>query len=151
MRTRILVVSALCALFVSPALLPDTADAVPRSVLRMKVVGLRSDAGTVRCLAFARDDGFPQNRDGAQGRAISPIRGKSATCEFPGLPPGRYALSFFHDEDDDDEFDTNFLGLPTEGYGFGNDARGTMGPPDYSKALMAYGGGRQTVTLKAAY
>ena len=45
------------------------------------------------------------------------------------LAPGRYALSAFHNENDNGELDTNLLGVPSEGYGFGNDASAAFGPP----------------------
>ncbi len=49
---------------------------------------------------------------------------------FDDLPAGTYIVACYHDENENFELDKNFLGLPTELYGFSNDARGTMGPPD---------------------
>jgi uncharacterized protein (DUF2141 family) len=33
---------------------------------------------------------------------------------------GTYALSIFHDVDNDNKLSTNLLGMPNEGYGFSN-------------------------------
>jgi uncharacterized protein (DUF2141 family) len=55
---------------------------------------------------------------------------------FPGLKPGRYAVAVYHDENDNGELDTNLLGIPTEGYGFSNDATGFAGPPDFDAAAV---------------
>jgi uncharacterized protein (DUF2141 family) len=46
--------------------------------------------------------------------------GKSVTYIFRGVKPGTYGLSVIHDENDNGKFDTNFLGIPKEGWGFSN-------------------------------
>jgi uncharacterized protein (DUF2141 family) len=45
------------------------------------------------------------------------------------VKPGTYTIAAFHDKNKDDKLNTNMLGLPTELYGFSNNARGTFGPP----------------------
>jgi len=37
---------------------------------------------------------------------------------FEGLKPGRYGVAAFHDENSNGKVDFNFIGLPSEGYGF---------------------------------
>ena len=36
------------------------------------------------------------------------------------LPAGSYAVQVMHDENDNGNLDTNFMGIPLEGYGFSN-------------------------------
>ena len=36
------------------------------------------------------------------------------------LPAGKYAVQVMHDENDNGKLDANFMGIPTEGYGFSN-------------------------------
>jgi uncharacterized protein (DUF2141 family) len=52
------------------------------------------------------------------------------------LNPGKYAFKYFHDENNDEEINTNFMGIPKEGYGFSNNAKGTYGPPSFEKMLF---------------
>lgn len=52
------------------------------------------------------------------------------------LNPGKYAFKFFHDENNDEKINTNFIGIPKEGYGFSNNAKGTFGPPSFEKMLF---------------
>lgn len=47
------------------------------------------------------------------------------------LPKGEYAIGVFHDLNDNEELDKNFMGIPTEGFGFSNKSMGTFGPPSY--------------------
>ena len=42
---------------------------------------------------------------------------------FEDLPPGTYAVQVMHDENDNGKLDSNFLGIPSEGYGFSNNPR----------------------------
>ncbi|MDA3859615.1 MAG: DUF2141 domain-containing protein, partial [Melioribacteraceae bacterium] len=67
-------------------------------------------------------------------RSTSKINGNIATVEINDLPFGEYAVSAFHDEDNDKELGTGMFGIPTEGYGFSNNARGSFGPAEYEDA-----------------
>lgn len=40
--------------------------------------------------------------------------------KFAQLPAGRYAVQVMHDANDNGKLDTNFVGMPTEAYGFSN-------------------------------
>jgi len=52
------------------------------------------------------------------------------------LKPGKYAFKYFHDENNDEKINTNFMGIPKEGYGFSNNAKGTFGPPSFDKMVF---------------
>jgi uncharacterized protein (DUF2141 family) len=53
---------------------------------------------------------------------------------FRNVEPGDYAISIFHDANENGILDMNFMGMPKEGFGFSNDAMGVFGPPTFSKA-----------------
>ena len=59
---------------------------------------------------------------------------------FQGLPAGKYAVAAFQDENGNGKLDRNSLGVPTEGYGFSNDAQGTTGPPNFNQAAFDFDG-----------
>ena len=65
---------------------------------------------------------------------VTQIENKSCKVTFEDIPSGIYAISFFHDENDNNKMDTNFLGIPKEDYGCSNNARGFMGPPKWEDA-----------------
>ena len=56
------------------------------------------------------------------------------------IPAGTYAISLFIDSNENQKFDTNFLGLPKEQYGFSNNAMGTFGPPKFEPASFILDG-----------
>ena len=63
-------------------------------------------------------------------------------CEIliKNLVPGNYAFRFFHDENDNNLMDTNWLGIPEEGYGFSNYSKGSFLPPAFEKTLFSVKG-----------
>lgn len=64
----------------------------------------------------------------------SDITNNSCEVTFENIPEGIYAVSIFHDENDNDKLDSNFIGIPKEDYGCSNDAKGFMGPPKWKDA-----------------
>jgi uncharacterized protein (DUF2141 family) len=64
----------------------------------------------------------------------SEIENKSCSVTFENIPAGVYAISIFHDENDNGKMDSNFMGIPKEDYGCSNDASGFMGPPKWDDA-----------------
>ena len=52
------------------------------------------------------------------------------------FPYGEYAIKVYHDENSNHELDTRMFGIPAERYGFSNNARGTIGPPDFEAAAF---------------
>lgn len=49
------------------------------------------------------------------------------------LPNGDYSFSMFQDANNNMQMDTGYFGIPTEKYGFSNNAAGKMGPPTFKE------------------
>lgn len=68
---------------------------------------------------------------------------------FENITSGDYAISVMHDANENDELDSNAIGIPKEGFGFSNDAMGMFGPPSFEKAKFNLSGDiKVTITLK---
>ena len=52
------------------------------------------------------------------------------------LPPGTYALKFFQDSNSNGKLDMNWIGIPTEGFGFSNNAYGIFMPKKFEEWLF---------------
>ncbi|QIE58135.1 DUF2141 domain-containing protein [Rasiella rasia] len=66
--------------------------------------------------------------------ADSTIANETAKVTFIDVPDGVYAVSCFHDEDDDGVFDMYLGFMPKEDYGCSNGATGMFGPPKWEDA-----------------
>jgi uncharacterized protein (DUF2141 family) len=108
------------------------------NVIHVDVEKLRSDKGQVFCALYSSSAGFPKASQKAVARTTSSISNKRATCEFSAILPGTYAISVFHDENSNGKLDTNFLGIPREGVGASNGARGHLGPPSSMPLLSSF-------------
>ncbi|MFT6050301.1 MAG: hypothetical protein ACI9KI_002040 [Patiriisocius sp.] len=64
----------------------------------------------------------------------SAIENEQCTVTFQNIPAGVYAVSIFHDENDNGKMDSNFMGIPKEDYACSNDASAFMGPPKWDDA-----------------
>ncbi|RQO80252.1 DUF2141 domain-containing protein [Acidovorax sp. FJL06] len=76
------------------------------------------------------------------------LRDGAAQLVFSGLPVGRYVTKSFADENGNARLDTNLLGLPTERYGFSNDARARMGPPSFDAAAVPLDAVDSSITIR---
>ena len=123
----------------------------PPIVIHLEIETLRNDKGQVVCALYSSSDGFPKENDKALAHVNSPIADKHAVCEFVGVAAGTYAVSVFHDENSNGKLDTNLLGIPREGVGASNDAKGHLGPPKFDAAAFQFSGGRMTLRIKINY
>ena len=60
----------------------------------------------------------------------------SAKISFDSISPGKYAIQFFHDENENQKMDFNLIGIPKEKFGSSNDVKPVFGPPKFEKMLF---------------
>jgi uncharacterized protein (DUF2141 family) len=119
--------------------------------IRAHIEGLHSDRGQVVCALFATANDFPKRINRAFARTAAHIISGRATCEFPRVPAGVYAVSVFHDENLNGRLDTNWLGVPREGVGASNNPKPRMGPPKFAAAKFQYSGACVDVEIAMHY
>jgi uncharacterized protein (DUF2141 family) len=127
-------------------------DNPPGDVMRVTFREIKNNTGKMLCWAWASENGFPKETSkAALGPRGSSIQNKQAVVEFDKVPAGTYAIGCVHDENNNGKMDTNFMGMPTEGYAASNDARAFAAPPKFSDAKFAYKGGPARFNLKVSY
>jgi uncharacterized protein (DUF2141 family) len=130
------------------ALRPDTiAEAEPVGGLVVRVSNVRAAGGVIRvdiCTGsmFLKSCAFSGSETAVIGTTSVVIR---------NLKPGTYGAQIFHDRNGNGKVDRRFLGVPTEGVGFSNDAPIRLGPPKFSDAAFVYRGGTETIDVKLRY
>ncbi len=121
------------------------------STLTVTILNFRNNQGQVSVALYNKEEGFPKSPDKALKIVTAPISNKKSIVVFESLPPGDYAISVFHDENKNGKMDSNFFGIPKEGVGASNDARGHMGPPHYKDAKFHFTGNAQSVIINLVY
>jgi len=135
------------------AILPGLAVAQsPCPGIHVKILNIKNSTGTIACALFESKEGFPTEylRFATNVMTIK-IRQSQARCDFEDIPPGTYAMGVIHDENMNGKLDTNWAGVPTEGYGFSNDATGVLGAPSFSAASFQYDGRNLELTMRLHY
>ena len=66
----------------------------------------------------------------------SPVINYSSEISFDSIFPGKYAIQFFHDENENQKMDFNLIGIPKEKFGSSNDVKPILGPTKFEKMLF---------------
>jgi len=146
---RLRVILAMAAVLLCASVAP--ADEAATATLTAVATGFRSDAGHALASLYDDPDGFPSKPDKAFRKVRAEIRDGRARLVFADIPPGTYGLAVIHDENDSGALDTNWVGMPKEGIGVSNDAKGRMGPPKYDAARFEVAAPATAITLKMKY
>tara|TARA_Y100000591_G_C21374251_1_gene470314 strand:+ start:117 stop:446 length:330 start_codon:yes stop_codon:yes gene_type:complete len=60
----------------------------------------------------------------------------SSKISFDSIFPGKYAIQFFHDENENQKMDFSLIGIPKEKFGSSNNVKPVLGPPKFKKMLF---------------
>ena len=112
---------------------------------------LRNSNGSFACSLYNSAKGFPKTDESVVAGSRVKIKDGHATCVFNNLNPGSYAVVAMHDENNNGKMDYNFLGIPTEGYGFSSGATATFGAPSFDAAKFQYNGGVLKIPIPLKY
>ncbi|MFA5258334.1 MAG: DUF2141 domain-containing protein [Opitutales bacterium] len=111
-----------------------TALAAGTATLKIVVEGISGTEGKVRVALYDSEGNWLKNS--VRGDAANPTKPETVLV-FEDLEPGEYAISVMYDIDGDGKLNKNMFGMPTEPYGFSNNARGSFGPAKWSNAKFS--------------
>lgn len=105
----------------------------PEHSLTVTISNIESNEGTIQVGLYNSKSSFlstPYMSTGTQAKT------GSVQVVFKNVPKGVYAISLYHDKDDNKELNT-FFKIPTEPYGVSNNAKGKFGPPNWEEAKFS--------------
>lgn len=118
-----------------------------QNTIEVEVTNFNSNRGKAFIGLYNAENAFLENE--YKGGKVD-IKNKKAFLIFKDIPDGIYAVTVFHDEDDNGKLTTSFLGIPKERYGASNNAKGVFGPPKWVNAKFEVRNGvlvKQTISL----
>lgn len=117
--------------------------------LTFRFTGVKAAEGKVVVALFDSEAAFKATRNPIRTATVDAVS-PATHVSWTGLKPGRYAAVAYHDRDADGQLDKLPVGLPTEDYGFSNDARGRFGAPRWSAAAFEVKAGSnvQSIAVK---
>ncbi|UZD24119.1 DUF2141 domain-containing protein [Algoriphagus halophytocola] len=114
-------------LFLNIPTLPKTGS------IEINIQDLSSDKGIIQVLVFDQEKGWPESVDDAWMALGIPIKNGVAKKTIPDVPEGNYAITVFHDEDEDGLIRKNKVGYPLDDFGFSNNPSLLFGVPSFTK------------------
>ncbi len=131
--------SLVCLTTIAGISLATIVNAESNPTLTVVVNGVRSqqpDGGQICMRVFSGNKGFPNSAESGVKSACVPITGNSVTKQFSGLKPGIYAVGIIDDENGDEKLNTDWLGIPKEGFGMSRNptVSVTTGTPKFGDA-----------------
>ena len=102
--------------------------------IAITVKGINNNKGKIVLYLYNSATGYPGDHRKAFQTVSNTISNNQCSIVLNDIPVGIYAIAYFHDENNNGKMDTNFLGIPSEGVGASNNAKGFMGPPKFSDA-----------------
>ncbi|MGB0892036.1 MAG: DUF2141 domain-containing protein [Flavobacteriaceae bacterium] len=119
----------LIAAFIFSGIISSSAQ--EKHTVTLQFEGIKSNKGKLYVAVYNNKKSFLKK---AFKGAIVKIEDNKAIVILEDIPTGVYAVSAFHDANDNKKMDTNFFGIPKEPIGVSNNAKGFMGPPKYKDA-----------------
>lgn len=102
--------------------------------LTVELTGMKSDEGRLVYAMWSGPEGWLESNTAREGS--SPISAGRSILEFDDLPFGEYAISVYHDRNNNGKLDTGLFRMPKEPLGTSNDAKIRFGPPKYEDAVF---------------
>lgn len=102
---------------------------VESNTLTLKIIGLETADGKIGLMLLNADEEVVMSK-------TVDVTGTDMTVYFKDVPSGAYAVSYYHDANDNGELDFKWYGAPEEGTGNSNDVKGLFGPPDFEEQLF---------------
>ena len=118
--------------------------------MTLEITGISTNGGQVQVAIFNSEATFLDEKKYFK-LASQPVQNGQKTMAFSfDLPPGEYAISAFHDENRNGKLDKNWVGIPTEPYGFSNNFIAKWGKPTWAKTKFSVQnlGGKLTINLE---
>lgn len=122
-------IKIICFFILSTSL--AVAQDTSKNTVAVTVSNLESNKGKVYIALYDAEQHFLKKIFRAN---FSEIKANSCALTFKNIPNGIYAVSIFHDENDNNKMDTGVFGIPKEDYGCSNNATGFMGSPKWEDA-----------------
>ena len=98
--------------------------------LDIEIENLKSNKGNINVLIS------DESKNEIASATFIRVKGLKAEVSFDSIYPGKYAIQFYHDENQNGKLDMNLIGIPKESYGSSNNVKPILGPPKFEKMLF---------------
>lgn len=106
--------------------------------LELLIKDIRSQKGQLYVSIYNAEDDFPADKGGFFTKVVELQGGKSQKITISTLLEGSYAIAVFHDLNSNSKLDANWLGIPTEPYGFSRNFKPVFTAPSFNDVKVEF-------------
>ena len=109
-------------------------QSVQKGTIIVEITGIEDKGGIMTVGLYKETDkflGIP-----SFGEEIKITDESTISLKFENIPFGSYAISIYHDLNENGELDSNFIGIPKEPIGFSKNYFPKFGPPKFKNAAF---------------
>lgn len=110
--------------------------------LTIAVDGVKSSKGEIMVALYTEAAGFLKFDLVYRAEHTKAEKG-TTHVSITDLPNGTYAVALFHDANENQKLDTNWLGIPKEAIGFSSARMKTFGPPSFEECSFKLNGDKE--------
>ena len=114
-------------------ILPASKSLAQQPLLQIEILNIQKDRGKIVVEIYKDKSDWLKT----PFQKISLSTNESSKKASFNVPYGTYAVSIYQDINENGKLDQNFLGIPKEPIGFGNNHK-PLGKPDFESALIEY-------------
>ena len=116
-------------------LLLTSAFSTQAHTLTLTIDQIKEQTGKLHVALYRSEQSYQQGKD-AVAAVIQDVTAASHQLVFADIADGQYSIKIMHDANNNGELDRNIMGIPSEGYGFSNNA-GQFGPASFEDAAFS--------------
>lgn len=120
-----------------------TAQNTKTQTITVTVVNATSDAGKIGFALYTKENFMGKPLQGKEGK----IKDGKSTVVFENVPSGEYAITCYHDKNNNDKMDFSANRMPLEDYGASNNVM-NFGPPNFDDAKFKVADKNVTLEIK---
>lgn len=102
-----------------------------QNTIDVSITNIKNDEGTLKVGLYNSEKTFLATTFISRNSAI---KNNTVSVTFENIPDGIYAISTFHDEDNNGKLNMMMGMIPSEDYACSNGAKGFFGPPKWKDA-----------------
>lgn len=119
--------------------------------ITVTINGIQKKQGQICLSLFDNKQGFPNNGNNAIQTSCIEVTDIQLELKFSNLKAGNYAVAVFHDANNDGTLNRNWLGIPTEGFGFSQNPKILKGIPEFTDSAITVTDSHINIEIQIQY
>ena len=120
-------------------------------MVKILITGFKNDKGVSRAALFCDKHGFPNDTKHAFWKGKCDIHDNESRLSINNIDYGTYAVSVYHDENNNGKLDKKWKLIPSEGFGTSNNARKAKEGPKYEFSTFEVNADSISIMVKLEY